>query len=351
MAYPQGQAASVMEPGNRRRTGPGRFSEGPWSIESASGSARPYARHARSMSARSRRQRLVAFALAAAAVAGTTLLAVPVAVRIFGAGTDPSLRAAVAVRDEAAAWVATWISRGLYVACDRAMCADLHADGVPSAHLTPLGPNAIDPMTSDVVVETPVVRAYFGSRLAGVYAPGLLATFGTRGSRVEVRAVDKTGETSRYRRAMRANLAARKSVGRALLHNQRIGESEHVALLLAAGRVDLRILMSLSVLANKMPIAILAIGGAAPGADPDMPMLSADITAGDLPAGNSAVSAGYARVATPALLTWVRSVCRAQIPPLNAAHCQRLTSPGGMSFVRFTYAAPSPWPLQGMTPK
>jgi len=81
-----------------------------------------------------------------------------------------------------------------------------------------------------------------------------------------------------------------------------------------------------------------------------MPMLSADITAGDLPAGNGAVTAGYARVETPSLLTWVMGVCRAQIPPLNPARCQELTSPGGMSFVRFSYAAPSPLPFAGMNP-
>ena len=350
MAYPAGRAISMIEPENRRRRRPGRFSEGPWSIESASGGTRPYARHARSLSARSLRQRLIALTLAAAAVAGITLLAVPSVVRIFGSRTDPSLQAAVATRNEAAAWVARWVSRGSVVACDPAMCATLHAHGVHSAQLTPLTSNAIDPMTSDVVVATPVVRAYFGHRLAGVYAPGLLATFGRRGSQVEIRAVDKTGAVRRYRREMNANLKARQSVGRALLRNRRIRESALVARLMAAGKVDLRILMSLSVLASKMPITVLAIGGAAPGAGRSMPMLSADITAGDLPAGNTTVSAGYARVETPSLLTWVLGVCRAQIPPLNPARCRVLTSPAGMSFVRFTYAAPSPLPFSGMTP-
>jgi hypothetical protein len=342
------ERASVTQHENRRRRRSGRFSEGPWSIESASGGTRPYARHARSMSARSLRQRLIVLLLAAAAVAGMTLLAVPSVVRIFGTRTDPSLRAAVATRDEAAAWVAEWVSRGSVVACDPAMCAALDAHGVHSAQLTPLTPNAIDPMTSDVVVETPVVRAYFGPRLASVYAPGLLATLGRRGTRVEIRAVDKTGAVRRYRREMNVNLAARRSVGQALLRNRRISESAHVARLMAAGKVDLRILMSLSVLASRMPITILAIGGAAPGAGRSMPLLSADVTAGDLPGGNSAVSAAYARVETPSLLTWVMNVCRAQIPPLNPAHCRELTSPAGISFVRFTYAAPSP--LTGMNP-
>jgi hypothetical protein len=344
------ERASVTPHENRRRRQSGRFSEGPWSIESASGGTRPYARHARSMSARSLRQRLIALLLAAAAVAGITLLAVPSVVRIFGTRPPASLRVAVATRDEAAAWVADWVSRGSVVACDPAMCAALNAHGLHSAQLTPLTSNAIDPMTSDVVVATPVVRAYFHSRLASVYAPGLLATFGRRGSQVEVRAVDKTGAVRRYRREMKVNLAARRSVGLALLRNRRISESAHVARLMKAGKVDLRILMSLSVLASRMPIAILAVSGAAPGAGRSMPLLSADITAGDLPAGNGAVSAGYARVETPSLLTWVVGVCRAQIPPLNPARCQELTSPGGMSFVRFTYAAPSPLPFSGMTP-
>ena len=213
MAHPWERAISVTQHENRRRRRPGRFSEGPWSIESASGGTRPYARHARSMSARSLRQRLIALTVAAAVVAGITLLAVPSVVRFFGTRTDPSLRAAVATRDEAAVWVAEWVSHGSVVACDPAMCGALNAHGVGSAQLTPLTSNAIDPMTSDVVVETPVVRAYFHGRLARVYAPGLLATFGRRGSRVQIRAVDKTGAVQRYRREMNTNLAARRSAG------------------------------------------------------------------------------------------------------------------------------------------
>lgn len=348
MAYAGGRAVSVTEPENRRRRKPARFSEGPWSIETASGGARPYARHARSMSARSLRQRLIVLALAAAVVASITLLAVPSVVRFFGTTTDPSLSAADATRDMAAAWVREWVSRGLDIACDPAMCAALHAHGVHSAQLTQLTFNSIDPMTSDVVVETPVVRAYFKHRLASVYAPGLLASFGRHGALIEVRAVDKTGAAPRYKRELNANLVARKLVGRALLHNRHISESAHVASLLWAGKVDLRILLSLSVLAHRRRVTILAIGGAAPGAGRSMPMLSADVTVGVLPAGNSSVSASFARVETPGLLNWVMNVCRAQLPPLNPASCQELTSPGGMSYVRFTYAAPSP--LTGTTP-
>jgi hypothetical protein len=350
MAYPAGRMISVMQPDNRRRRRPGRLSEGPWSIESASGGTRPYARHARSLSARNLRQRLIVLTLAAAAVAGITLLAVPGVVDIFSTKTSASLKASVAIRDEAAAWVAEWVSHGSVVACDPAMCAALHARGIKSAQLIALNPGAIDPMTSDVVVETPVVRAYFGSRLAQVYAPGLLASFGRGGSLVQVRAVVSSGAVARYRRGIRANLAARRSLGGALLRNRDISESEHVAALLRAGRADLRMLLLLSVLAHRMPITILAMGGAAPGAGGSMPLLSADITAGDLPAGNSAVSAGLARVATPPLLTWVMRVCRAQIPPLNPARWAELASPAGLSFVRFSYAAPTPLTATGMAP-
>src|SRR6266566_9473781 len=103
MTYSGGRTVSVMEPDDGQRSRPGRLSEGPWSIESASGSARPYARHARSMSARSLRQRLVVLSVAGAIVAVVTILAVPSAVRMFTAKTSvASLRAAMGVRDETA---------------------------------------------------------------------------------------------------------------------------------------------------------------------------------------------------------------------------------------------------------
>lgn len=58
------------------------------------------------------------------------------------------------------------------------MCAALAQHGVPPGNLLLLGPGAGDPLGSDVVVETAAVRGLFGRRLAAVYAPEVLASFG-----------------------------------------------------------------------------------------------------------------------------------------------------------------------------
>jgi len=52
----------------------------------------------------------------------------------------------------------------------------------------------------------------FGSRLAGVYAPEVLASFGTGTARVDVRVVAPDG-SARYRQALAADLRSRRAAG------------------------------------------------------------------------------------------------------------------------------------------
>ena len=105
----------------------------------------------------------------------------------------PATREASAVRDQAAAWVAGHVSGGAVLACDSAICAALAQHGVPAGNLLVLGPGAGDPLGSAVVVETAAVRNIFGARLASVYAPEVLASFGTGAARIEVRIVAPDG--------------------------------------------------------------------------------------------------------------------------------------------------------------
>ena len=60
-----------------------------------------------------------------------------------------------------------------------------------------------------------------GGELASRYAPALIASFGSGGNRVEVRAVEPGGALA-YRAALRADLAARKAAGSQLLRNSHI---------------------------------------------------------------------------------------------------------------------------------
>ena len=88
------------------------------------------------------------------------------------------------------------------------MCAALAQRGVPAGNLLVLGPGAGDPLGSAVVVETAAVRNIFGARLASVYAPEVLASFGTGAARIDVRIVAPDG-TAAYRRALAADIRAR----------------------------------------------------------------------------------------------------------------------------------------------
>ncbi len=125
---------------------------------------------------------------------------------------DPLAGRSAAVRGQAAAWVARQVSRDAIVACDPAMCAALQAHGIAPGNLLVLRPSSADPLGSDVVIATPAVRSQFGRRLASVYAPVVIASFGTGALRIDVRAMAPDGAAA-YRAALAADLAARRGAG------------------------------------------------------------------------------------------------------------------------------------------
>src|SRR3984893_2401934 len=122
----------------------------------------------------------------------------------------------VAVRGAAATWVAQQVSQGVAVSCDQAMCAALEARGFPQHDLLVLGPLSLDPRHSDVVVETPAVRALFGTSLDQAWAPAVLASFGSGSAGITVRVVAAHG-TVAYQTALAGELAAGKAAAGSLL--------------------------------------------------------------------------------------------------------------------------------------
>jgi hypothetical protein len=222
------------------------------------------------------------------------------------------------LRDQAAAWVASQVSAGAIVSCDPAMCAVLVRHGFPAANLLVLGPGAPDPLGSGVVLATPAVRSMFGDRLATVYAPQTLASFGTGPARVDVRVVAPDGAAA-YRTALAADVRARRAAGLQLLADPRVSGPATVRADLAAGRVDARLLITLAAMAEAEPVRILAFGGGGPGASPGTPLRTAELAA---PAATA-----------QAMLAFVR----AQRPPYLAARSG--LSRGTLSL---EFAAPSP---------
>jgi len=180
-------------------------------------------------------------------------------------------QAAATVRTEAAAWVATQVSRAAVVSCDPVMCQALEKHGIPARGLHELQPGSPAPLRSDVIVATAAVRAEFGASLTSIYAPGVIASFGSAITRIDIRVIAPHGAAA-YRSALRADLAARKKAGAELLVSPRISASATARRQLVAGQVDARLLLTLAELASQQMVSIVAFGDLAPGASPGIPL-------------------------------------------------------------------------------
>jgi hypothetical protein len=190
-----------------------------------------------------------------------------------------ALEAAARSRQEAAAWVAAQVSHAAIVSCDPVMCAALQSAGFPAGDLLTLGPSATDPMGSQVVVATTVLRYQFGSRLADVYAPAVIASFGTGTTRVDVRAEAADGAQA-YLVAQRADLLAREQAGQQLLGNPGLHVTAAARQALAAGDVDTRLLVVLAALtAEKHNVYVYGFGDQGPGAAAGVPQRMVRIAA------------------------------------------------------------------------
>lgn len=279
------------------------------------------------------RGRRVAVVLALVAVvaigAGVT------GVIIGRAAKSPSVPAAAAgasaaPRGEAASWIAGQVAASAIVACDPAMCAALHADGLPATRLLVLGTATADPLGSDVVVATLAVRNQFGTRLQSVYAPVVIASFGTGAGRIDIRAIAPDG-TAAYEAALAADRRSRISAGSQLLRNPRIIVAADARNALSAGDVDPRLLMTLAALADQQQVRITAFGDPSPGASPVVPLRSVEIAA----PGPGAEAAASLR----SILSFIDAQ-RQPFQPLRAALA-------GSSALTVEYAAPSPLGLLG----
>jgi hypothetical protein len=251
------------------------------------------------------------------------------------AAVDSALAAAAAQRQRAAAWVARQVSPAAIVACDPVMCAALQARGVPPGRLLVLPGSRPDPLGSDVIVATQAVRSQFGARLADVYAPVTLASFGTGPARIDIRVVAPDGAAA-YRTQLAADLAARRAGGAQLLQNRRIQVSAAARAALTAGQVDARLLVTLPALAALHPIDIISFGGASPGASAGVPLRSADITGIVLPGGHQS-----------APLAVLSAFLRAQRSPYLPSSLDIVRIGPQQTVLSVGYSLPSPLGLLG----
>jgi len=173
--------------------------------------------------------------------------------------------AAALTRAQVAGWIGQQVSPAAIVACDPEMCSVLTANGLPASKLLTLRLSATDSLGADVVVATPAVRAQFGGRLASVYAPEVIASFGSGEARIDVRAVAPDGAAA-YQAALPADQSGRISAGRQLLRNKHIRISSGARAALAAGDVDPRLLTALAALAGQHKVTIASFDDPSPGA-------------------------------------------------------------------------------------
>jgi hypothetical protein len=283
----------------------------------------------------SRKLGLVALVVVVFAAGALTVALVrhsPGAATSTGPGRAGPATASVA-RGDAAGWIVGQVSPGAIVACDPVMCSALQARGFPAGSLLALGPSAGDPLGSAVVVATAAVRDQFGRRLTSVYAPVVLASFGSGSALVQVLVTAPDGAAA-YRVAQQADLRARRAAGRQLVDNPRIACPAQVRSELLAGDVDARLLITLAALAAEHPVSILSFGDRGPGASSGVPLRAAEVAGPAGPDGASYLSSSLAFL-------------RAQHAPFLASTISTARLASGKTVLRVGFAAPSPLGLLG----
>lgn len=251
------------------------------------------------------------------------------------AGGAAAINSAAAARTAAARWLVQQAAADAIVSCDPQMCAAAQSAGLAASRLQVLGTGASGPLSSDLLVATAAVRQEFGTRLASVYAPDVLASFGTGSAQVAIRVVAPDGAAA-YTASLRADQAARVSAGKQLLRNPRIHASAGALQALADGQVDARLLTVFAALATLHSVRVLGFAAASAGASPGLPLRTATIT-----------PAGPGTRQRPNSVPSLASFLRAQLPPYRPASITEIRLPGGGAALRVEFAAPSPLGLLG----
>ena len=325
------QRASAVPPKLRHGSGDGLIGARP--------SSGP--RSARHGSRRIRRRRRVPILLAAGLlVAAVGVLAVNLprhgtaSEQLAGSSrtqVTSKLAAEAVARKQAVTWILGQVSRAAIVSCDPQVCTDLVNAGFPSANLLTLGPTSNDPLGSTLVVATAPIRAQYGSRLASVYAPAIIASFGSGTARIDIRLV-YPGGTARYGTLERTALRARKAADAQLLTNSQIAASATARAQLLSGDVDPRLPQLLAIMAQSHPVYIVDFINQSPGGGPASLLRSMDLATVD----------STAHLTRAAYLGWMQAFIDAQRAQYLPASVQQVTLHTGQTVLRIGYAAPSP---------
>ena len=244
--------------------------------------------------------------------------------------TSQELAAEAAARTEAITWILHQVSPAAIVSCDALVCGKLAGSGFPSSNLLPLGPTSNDPLGSDLVVATATVRNQFGSRLA-VYAPAIIASFGTGSARIDIRWVYPDGAKA-YSAALPAALRVRKGADAQLLTNSNIRFSATARAQLLSGQIDPWLPLLLVIMAYSHPLDVVDFASQSPGGGPASLLRWVDL-ATNVPA---------AHLTSAAYLGWMQSFLHNQRAEYQPVWVQQVTLRTGQAVLRIGYGAPSP---------
>jgi hypothetical protein len=248
--------------------------------------------------------------------------------RIIPPRINPELAAAAAARKAAVNWILQQVSRAAVVSCDPQVCSELASMGYPN--LLPLEPTSNDPLGSTLVVATAAIRAQFGARLASVYAPAVIASFGSGSAKIEIRLLYPGGAAS-YDAALQADLSARKIAYAQLLTNTQITFSPRARAQLLSGDVDPRLPQLLAIMAHSHRLSVVTFVNQSPGGGPTSLMRSMDLATVD-PSG---------QLTRAAYLGWIQSVIDVQLAPYHPNWAQQVRR-AGQTVLMIGFGAPSP---------
>jgi hypothetical protein len=209
------------------------------------------------------------------------------------------------------------------------VCAELLSRGFPGASLLKYGPQSNDPLGAGLVVDTAAVRAQFRDRLA-VWAPAIIAAFGSGNARIEIR-LEFPGGAKSYRADQQKYARARKLIDAQLLTNNRIELSATARAQLRSGNVDPLLPELIAFMVHYHPLQIVDFAGQSPGGGPASLQRSMDLATADPPA----------HLTPSAYINWMRSVIRAQRSKYHPA-LSLVTLRSGQIVLRIGYGAPSP---------
>jgi len=245
-------------------------------------------------------------------------------------GINGALNNEAAIRARAVTWIMRQVSPSAVVSCDVVVCDDLASKGFSSSNLWPLGPQSNDPLNSILVVATAGIRAQFGARLASVYAPAVIASFGSGNARIDIRLVFPGGTTA-YRSVEQAAARTRKSADAQLLTNSRITFSPAAKSQLRIGNIDPRLPQLIAAMIVEHPVQIVDFGDHSPGGGPASLLRSVDLATPDT----------AAHLSSTAFATWIHQLLHVQRAQYVST-VRPVTLPGGQSVLRIQYSVPSP---------